>query len=128
MSGTADDLLFKRWLDKGVQASDAFKMQMDLQRATELRDAANSKLATATTAADVSRAEALRQRADAFEKEGVALAKELGDTFQIEQAEKRVISNVQDQIAAETKLEQLQARRRKPWRTRPPRSSSGSTR
>ena len=78
-----------------------FKMQMDLQRATELRDAANTKLATATTAADVGRADALRQRADAFEKEGVALAKELGDTFQIEQAEKRVISNVQDQIAAE---------------------------
>ena len=111
MSGTADDLLFKRWLDKGIQASDQFKMQMDLQRATELRDAANTKLATATTAVDVGRADALRQRADAFEKEGVALAKELGDTFQIEQAEKRVISNVQDQIAAEKQLETLQAKR-----------------
>ena len=129
MSGTADDLLFKRWLDKGIQASDQFKMQMDLQRATELRDAANSKLATATTAVDVSRADALRKRADAFEQEGVALAKELGDTFQIEQAEKRTITNVQDQIAAENQAgDNCKPSGRKPWRTRPPRSSSGSTR
>ena len=78
MSASADDLLFKQWLDKGIQASDQFKMQMNCSGRRSCGPPPTA-LANATTAVDVSRADALRKRADAFEQEGVALAKEFGD-------------------------------------------------
>jgi hypothetical protein len=111
LEGQYSDLLFKEWIDKGVKLPDDQKARAILQRSWALEAQANKALADAQTEADVQRAQAISQRAEAYLKEGAALAKETGEIWLQDQAERSIRSNLEQRIAAEKKLEELQAAR-----------------
>ena len=105
------DLMFKKWTDEDVKFSDSQKARLVLQRSWQLEAQANEALAKAQSEDDVRRAQAIAQRAKAYLDEGTALAKETGETWLQDQAHRSIRTNLEQRIAAEKKLETLQAAR-----------------
>ena len=111
LEGEYADLLFKEHNDRDLQLSSAEKADAVLRRSWELQAQANKALAAAQTEDDVRRAQAISQRAKAYLDEGTALAKETGQTWLQEQAHRSIRTNLEQRIAAEKQLEELQAAR-----------------
>jgi len=111
LEGQYADLLFKEHNERDLQLNDAQKADATLRRSWELEAQANKALANAQSEADVQRAQSISQRAEAYLKEGATLAKEVGDSWLVYQAERSIRSNLENRIAAEKKLEELQAAR-----------------
>ena len=105
------DLMFRKWMDEDVKFADSQKARLVLQRSWQLEAQANEALGKAQTEDDVRRAQAVQQRAKAYLDEGTALAKETGETWLQEQAHRSIRANLEQRIAAEKKLESLQAER-----------------
>ena len=111
LEAQASDLIFKDRIDKELKLNDEQKADALLRRSWELEAQANKTLANAQTAEDVQRAQAIQQRAKAYLEEGTALAKQTDNTWLQFQAERSVLSNLQQQVNAEKQLENLQASR-----------------
>jgi TP901 family phage tail tape measure protein len=105
------DLMFRKWMDEDVKFEDSQKARLILQRSWALEAQANEALAKAQTEDDVRRAQAVSQRAEAYLKEGTELAKNTGETWLQDQAQRSIRTNLEQRISAEKKLEQLQAER-----------------
>jgi TP901 family phage tail tape measure protein len=104
------DRLFKEHNEQ-LRLNDEQKAEAILRRSWDLEKQANEALARAQTADDVQRAQAIAQRSKAYLDEGTALAKETQNTWLQYQAERSILSNLEQQINAEKKLETLQAER-----------------
>jgi hypothetical protein len=109
--GEYADLLFKEHNERDLQLDSAEKADAVLRRSWQLEAQANKALAGAQTEDDVRRAQSISQRAKAYLDEGAALAKQVGDTWLQEQAQRSIRTNLEQRIAAEKQLEELQAAR-----------------
>ena len=110
--GEYADLLFKEHNERDLQLDSAEKADAVLRRSWQLEAQANKALAGAQTEDDVAApTQSISQRAKAYLDEGAALAKQVGDTWLQEQAQRSIRTNLEQRIAAEKQLEELQAAR-----------------